>query len=196
MQKTRVRLIGKLSDSMTFLFFIAMGTIYYQQSPYVFDMLIILSLFYTVIRRPDINTASLALIVLISDIIPSVVIFISDSLNGYLLHFGLLLVHLLTAIIVFSRPFILLRAGPKVIRMNSNIAPTNQDTIMGYLYAFQTLWQLTNLIEHIIRNVSSLNPMYFYDTYKTGQFGFSILTILVLYFMTFDASKLNRNLKA
>jgi hypothetical protein len=32
-------------------------------------------------------------------------------------------------------------------------------------------------------------PILFYNYYKTGQFWFSLLTLAILYFMTFDKSK-------
>jgi hypothetical protein len=186
----------KIIDAVVFIFVIYFGIHYYRTDHLIFDLLGLASAAYISLRKPDVNTLTLVFILLIANLIPAVVIYGHGQLGGYWLYSMLSIVNVVAVIAIWARTFILLRYGPSWLQKHaSNINPNRQDTVMGLLFTFQALWQLLQFGEHLIRHRDDIglgglfgdwSPMLFYDMYKTGQFGFSVLTLLILYFLTFN----------
>jgi hypothetical protein len=191
-----VNLVFKAVDATLFITAFYLGMYFYVSNTFIFDMIGLGVIAYIAIRRPDINTLSLILILLATTVTPAVFIHSASSLNSYILHSSLLIVNVVGVILIWSRPLLLVRYGPKSIKAKMTV--NRQDWALGYLFTFQAIWQLCQFIEHAIRHRADIglggllndwSPLLFYNAYKTGQFGFSILTFLILYFMTFDKSK-------
>jgi hypothetical protein len=189
-------IVSKLADAIVFISALYFGIHFYISNALFFDLVGLAVVVYISIRRPDINTLSLILILLATTITPALLIHSASSLNNYILHPFLFIVNAIGVILIWSRPLLLIRYGPKSIKEKMTV--NRQDWALGYLFTFQAIWQLCQFIKHVIRRRSDIglgrlfvdwSPQYFYDVYEIGQFGFSILTILILYFMTFDKSK-------
>lgn len=196
------RLLVRFLDCLIFIGFFYFGSQYYQVDHKIFDLIGLGAIAYIALRKPDINTLTLIAILLAANGIPALVIYSHGQLGGYPLYSMLFLVNLIGAIAIWSRPFLILRFGPDWLKNRAqHIASNRQDQVMGLLFTFQALWQLMQFSEHVLRHLDDIGleglfgnwvPMMFYNMYKTGQFGFAILTMLILYFMTFDASKAER----
>ncbi len=192
------RIVLKLADAMVFITAIYLGVQFYISNSYFFDFIGLAVVAYIALRKPDINTITLIAILMATVLTPVVFIYSATSLNNYWLHSLLLIINIAGVVLIWMRPFLLLKYGPLFIRQNKNIAVTRQDWALGYLFTFQALWQLVLFIEHLIRHLDDIGldglfgnwtPMHFYNVYEVGQFGFSILTLMILYFLTFDKSK-------
>lgn len=194
----------KIVDTMVF-FTSIWAIIYFHQIDYfLFELISLIVMAYTVMRRSDINTITLMFILLIANIIPGLLIDRIPELSSYMWHSTLFISNTIAVIVIYFRSFILLRYGPEFVRKNDELAMTRQDRVVGFFFILQACWQLLQFIEHMIRHLEDIglsglfgdwSPMFFYDTYKTGQFGFSILTLLILYFMTSDRSKEATNVR-
>lgn len=190
-------------DFIVFAAFLYFGAKYYQIDHMMFNVIGLTTMAYLAVRKPDINTLSLISILLIASLIPAIVIYGHGQLGGYGLYSMLFLVNSLGVLIIWSRPFILMRFGPQWIKKYAgNLNSSRQDQAMGLLFSLQALWQLCQFMEHLTRHRSDIGlagtfgdwkPLMFYNMYQTGQFGFAILTFLILYFMTFEHSKRDRN---
>ncbi len=191
-------IVSKSADAIVFISAIYFGIQFYMSNSYFFDLIGLAGVAYIALRKPDINTITLILVLLVTMLTPAVFIYSAASLNNYWLHSLLLIINVAGVILIWMRPFLLLKYGPLCIKQNKNIAVTRQDWALGYLFTFQGLWQLVLLIEHVIRHLDDIGldglfgdwtPMHFYSIYEVGQFGFSIFTLMILYFLTFDKSK-------
>lgn len=193
-----------LVDVIIFAILLYLGSLYYIDNHKIYAVIAIVSMLYVAIRKSDINTLTIVPILILSETSPIVLISSPESITSYQLHFTFLLIYIATMVLIILRPFFLPKYAPKFISNNQNLTVTHQDMIMGALFLMQILWQLAQLLEHFFRHIDDIGlgrifgdwtPMFFYDIYKTGQFGFSILTLVVLYFMTFDKSKLQPKTK-
>lgn len=189
-------IVSKLADAIVFITALYFGIHFYISNALLFDLVGLAVVAYIAIRRPDINTLSLILILLATTIPPAVFIHSANSLNSYILHSSLFVINAIGVILIWSRPLLLIRYGPESIKAKMTV--NRQDWALGYLFTFQSIWQLCLFMEHVTRHRADIGlgglfgawtPRNFYDAYEVGQFGFSILTFLILYFMTFDKSK-------
>ena len=193
-----------LTDAIVFATLLYFGSLYYIDNHEIYAVIAVVSMLYVAARKSDINTLTLVPILIFSEASPIAIIPSPESITGYQLHTTFLLIYIATTILIIFRPFRLPKYGPKFIANNPNLTITHQDLIMTALFVMQTIWQVAQLLEHSIRHIDDIGlgalfggwtPMFFYDIYKTGQFGFSILTLVILYFMTFDKSKLESKTK-
>jgi hypothetical protein len=189
--------VFKIIDLLVFLTLGYFATQYYANDYIMFAMLNGLAYIYVALRKPDINTLTLIGILVIGHSIIETLNY-SITLSGYQTYTVLIFVNAAFGAAIALRPVFISKFCPEFISKNKNLTLTHQDMIMTGLLTLQVLWQLCQLVEHLARHrddigLSSLFgdwfPLFFYNMYKTGQFGFSILTLVILYFMTFDKSK-------
>lgn len=188
----------KFVDVLVFVAIVYFGVHYYQINHLVFDLIGLSGLIYIAIRKPDLNTLTVIFILFMTSAIPAIAIYGHGQLGGYSLYSTLFVVNLVGVLAIWSRPFVLLRFGPDWLRNRAaELNPTKQDQVLGILFSIQAFWQLMQFLEHLTRHRADIGlghmfddwkPMLFYNMYKTGQLSFSILTLLILYFMTFDKS--------
>ena len=192
-----------LIDAIVFTTLLYFGSMYYVDHHKIYAVIAVVSMLYVAVRKSDVNTLTLVPILIFSETFPLTIIPSPESITSYQLHTTFLLIYIVTTVLIILRSFWLPRYGPKFIANNSNLTITHQDMIMTALFLMQSIWQVTQLLEHFIRHIDDIGlgslfggwkPMFFYDIYKTGQFGFSILTLIILYFMTFDQSKLKQKI--
>jgi hypothetical protein len=190
-----------LIDAIVFATLLYFGSVHYVNNHEIYAVIAVVSMLYVAARTLDVNTLTLVPILIFSETFPLVIIPSPELITSYQLHTTFLLIYIVTTVLIILRPFWLPKYGPKFISNNQNLIITHQDMIMTALFLMQTIWQMAQLLEHFIRHIDDIGlgdlfggwkPMFFYDIYKTGQFGFSILTLITLYFMTFDQSKLER----
>lgn len=194
-------LFSKLIDFIVFVCLIYLGIQYYKTQPYVFDLIGFTALTYVAVRKSDINTLTLIIILVIADLIPILTFYLNPDISGYSFYSLLFTIDVLIILTVWLRPFILFRYGPTFIKNNKNIALTHQDSVMAIVFTLHAIFQLCLFFEHLLRHLDDIGfeglfgqwkPMFFYNMYPVAQFGFSILVLMVLYFMTFNASKMLR----
>ena len=187
----------KTVDFVVFSSLAYLASLYYVNDYMAFEIINAISMIYVASRKPDINTITLIFILMTGHLIAIALNYPVD-ISGYQTHGILVVLNATLVALAALRPVFLSKYGPKFIIENKNLILTHQDMIMTGLLTLQTVWQLCQLFEHLIRNRHDIglgglfgnwSPMLFYDTYKTGQFGFSILMLIVLYMMTFDKSK-------
>lgn len=194
------RVALKILDALVFAIFIYLGIQSYQVDHKMFDLISLLAMVYVAIRKPDINTLSLIFILFIASLIPAIFIYGNEQLGGFALYSMLFLVNIAGIIAIWSRPFMLLRYGPRnwMQQHAAAIRPNKQDQILGLLFSLQALWQLMQFLEHLIRHRNNIGletlfgnwlPMFLYNIYQTGQFGFAILTLLILFIFTRSNSR-------
>jgi hypothetical protein len=193
-----------LLDAIVFATLLYFGSLYYIGNHEIYAVIAVVSMLYVAARKSDVNTLTLVPILIFSEASPIVIIPSPEAITGYQLHATFLLIYIATIVFITLRPIWLPKHGPAFIANNQNLTTTHQDLIMTALFVMQVIWQVAQLLEHFIRHIEDIGlgeifggwtPMFFYDIYKTGQFGFSILTLVILYFMTFDKSKLEPKIK-
>jgi hypothetical protein len=83
------------------------------------------------------------------------------------------------------------RYGPKFDRENKNLTITHQDSAIALLYLAHTALPVLMLIEHIIRHLDDVDakPVFIWNIYEEIQLLLAVMGIFVLYFMTFEKSK-------
>lgn len=190
-----------LIDIGIFSTLLYLALLHYADDHKMYAIIAVISILYISLRKPDVNTLTLAPILIVSEASPIVIIPSPETITSYQLHGTFLLIYILTAIGILLRSFLLPKYAPKFIANNKNLTITHQDMVMGALFLMQVIWQFAQLLEHFIRHIDDIGlgglfgnwvPMFFYDIYKTGQFFFSVITLVILYFMTFDLSKRER----
>ncbi|MFT4926236.1 MAG: hypothetical protein ACI8WB_002334 [Phenylobacterium sp.] len=201
------KVIGKIIDLCVFSLLIYLASQYYTHDPLAFELINTLSMLYVAIRKPDINTVTLISVLVVWHFTALVLTFsdVVSVISSYQTHGTLIVFNAFLAMFIALRPVFIEKLGPKFIANNKNLKLTHQDMIMTGLLTLQMVWQICQFLEHLARHTEDIgldglfgdwSPMLFYDTYKTGQFGFSILMLIVLYFMTFDQSKTKPKPKA
>lgn len=195
---------SKSVDLAVFATLIYLGVQYYTTAPYIFDLIGFSALIYVCIRKHDINTLTLAVILALADFIPIAVFYNFPAISGYGFYALIFAIDIFVIVMVWLRPFLLVSYGPNSIRQNKYIALTHQDSIVAIIYTFHAVLQLSLFLEHLLRHLDDIGleglfgewkPMLFYNMYPVAQFGFSILVFMALYFMTFDTSKNSRQPK-
>lgn len=156
-----------------------------------FDAVNIAALLYVIFRKPDINTVSLALIILVGRVLDTFIFYGVVQLNNFVLFTVLFSFNLFGVLLIWFRPLVVTR----VYNDHDDLAVTDQDNVLGLLLLAQAVFQLLCLIEHGTRRINQWwyeNARLLYNNYELIQFVFAIGGIAILYFMTFDASKIKR----
>ncbi|MFT4926234.1 MAG: hypothetical protein ACI8WB_002332 [Phenylobacterium sp.] len=190
----------KAIDFIVFTTLAYLASQYYMHDAVAFEIIDTLAMIYVAIRKPDINTLTLIFLLMVCHFAALILTFpaVISTISGYQTHGTLIVFNAFLAILIALRPVFIEKYAPKHIAQNKNLTLTHQDMIITSLLTLQMIWQICQFLEHLARHMEDIglgglfgdwSPMLFYDTYKTGQFGFSILTLIVLYFMTFDQSK-------
>ncbi len=178
---------------------------YYVTAPNVFDVINIGALVYVMVRRPDINTVTLTLLILVGRLIDSVLLYDMEQVGGYIAYPVLFLFNVVAIVLIWFRPLLVSKYGFGRVRNHKELAVTHQDIVIGFLFTLQAIFQLLAFIEHLSRHTNDLglgsfldanwwyeNSRIIYNHYEEIQFLFAVLGLLILYFMTFDSSKIKR----
>lgn len=188
----------KLIDGIVFFLLILLGAEYFVNSSYLFDVVFTTAVLYVMMRKIDVNTITLVLLILFGYIVTSLLFLNYGHSSGYGWYSTLLIINMLMVYLIWSRPVLVAKHGPTFVRHNKALIFTQQDAIMALLFALNSVLQVLMLLEHVLRHLDDIgleglfgqwNPMFVYDNYEIGQFGFIILELVTLYFMTFDKSK-------
>jgi hypothetical protein len=190
--------ILKIVDFIVFSVLFYFGIQNYIVNPNIFDVVNIIALVYVMIRRPDVNTVTLVLIILIGRVFDSLAFFDFQNSSGYILYSTLFFMNLIAVIVIAFRPVLI----SKIMPSNKNLAVTHQDMVIGFLFTLQGVFQLIMLLEHMTRTFDVIglgeffdvewwakNSLFFYNKYEIGQFIFAVAGLVILYFMTFKRSK-------
>lgn len=192
----------KLIDVAVFIGLFYLGLEFHVDDPNIFDVVYVTAMFYVLIRKHDINTVTLVLIVMLIRLSDSVLFFDYEDFNGYVFYSTLVLINLFGVGLIWFRPWLVSNFGPNFVRNHNGLAVTHQDLMMGFLFSVQALFQLLALLEHVSRHFDDIglggifdvhwwreHSLFIYTRYEMGQFVFSVAGLAILYFMTFDASK-------
>jgi hypothetical protein len=193
-------MINKLMKLVDFVIFATLWVVayhYYRQymampdsnisDALIFDAVNIAALIFVMLRRPDVNTVSLAAILLIGRSIDALLLQNFTTMSGWFVYPVLILFNVVGVILIWFRPL-----WASKIKDSDNYAVTNQDQTMVLLFACQALFMLVMLIEHAARRMG-FEMMFFYTYFPFIQFFFTVIGVMILYFMTFDASKIKRS---
>jgi hypothetical protein len=152
----------------------------------MFDAVNIAAYLYVMLRCPDSNTVSLAAILLVGRSIDMVLFQNIMTMSGWIAYPVLMLFNAIGIILIWFRPI-----WASKIKDSDHYAVTNQDQAMVLLFACQALFILVMLLEHAARRMG-FEVLFFYELFENIQFTFTVIGIAILYFMTFDASKIKR----
>ena len=194
--------IMRLVDIAVFSILAYLAATSYVAAPNLFDLINLLALVYVACRKPDINTVSLVCLIVTGRVIDSVLFYDLINLSNYWLHSCLFLLNTVAITVIWFRPLLVARWAPQWVGDHRQLALTHQDMLLGGIFTLQAVFQLLALLEHISRHLADFgllaetdgiwwyeNSRFIFDCYQTVQFGFALLTVSVLYFMTFDAVK-------
>ena len=159
-----------------------------------FDAVYILALTYIMARRPDVNTITLALIILLSRVIDIAVFnYNLNELSGFVYYPLLLISNLVAVAAIWTRPVLFSRLSPW--KNNKNFAVTHQDNVLAMLFIFQAGFMFLLLVEHGLRRVNDWmanNFLMLYNAMPAVQLLSTIVLFAILYYMTFDKAKEKR----
>jgi hypothetical protein len=196
----------RITDITVFAILFYLGLMSYIDNPNIFDVLNTIAVLYVLVRRQDINTLTLVAILIPMHLFNGIVFFHYEQVNGYVFYAAQMASHAVAVILICFRPLVVSRVGPPALRGNKNLAVTQQDLLMGFVLTIQAIFQGLALLEHVSRHFADIglgnvldaqwwfeNSRLIYNHYETGQFMFTVTALIILYFMTFDASKIERN---
>ncbi len=195
----------KAADLVVFSILAYLAAQYYVVNSNMFDAINIGALAYVMIRRPDINTVTLTLLILAGRLIDSVLLYDMQQVGGYIAYPVLFLFNVVAIVLIWFRPLLVSKYGVGRMRNHKELAVTHQDIVIGFLFTLQAIFQLLAFIEHLSRHLDDIglaqvldanwwyeNSRIIYNHYEEIQFLFAVLGLLILYFMTFDSSKIKR----
>jgi hypothetical protein len=194
--------LNKAVDITIFIALLYCGFHFYEVNPNTFDIISITAMAYIVIRKPDINTITLILILMIERIADAIILFNFEQINAYIFYLSVATANMLIVVLILFRPWAASNYGPKSMRDNKNLAVTHQDMVLGFVLSIAVVFQLLALAEHTLRHLGDIgldglfgdwSPMFIRDIYQSMLFGFSIINFIILFYMTFDASKYKRH---
>jgi hypothetical protein len=188
----------KSIDALAFAGLIYLNIQYYGD--HYFYLISILAMLYIMVRRRDINTISLVIIILIPELtnLPIFPFNPSQFSNSYLQYSSFAIMNAMIVMFTWLRPKLLLKYGGSLIKDQQTLHTTYQDVFIGVTYGLHTLFQVAYLLEHLIRHLDDIGleglfghwePMLIYNMYPIQQFGYTIFALAGLYYMTFDISK-------
>jgi hypothetical protein len=160
-----------------------------------FDGVIFTALLYVMVRRPDVNTITLAMICMIGRVIDVLLLNYNIEQLGGFVHYPLLMVINLAALAAtWTRPVLFSKIWPW--KNNPHFAVTHQDNALGIVFSFQALFMFLLLVEHTLRRINDWmmeNFLFLYNILPFVQFLSTIVVFGILFYMTFDASKIKRS---
>ena len=188
----------KVIDALAFLIFGAFALYHFQLyrvtmvdfHGHLFEVTTITALIYTMVRKRDVNTVTLGLIVLTIFLIGNMPFFSSMATSGFSVYLVYFLFNLLAVVLIWLRPFLFSRLSSWGSEQDMHI--TRQDRYMWATYALNALFMLAMLIEHGLRKIDQSwheNARFLYNRFELIQLIFIAFGLLVFYYMTFDASK-------
>lgn len=185
----------KFIDAIVFTGIFLLAVKYLESQPNIFDILSIAAMVYVMIRNPDVNTVTLISIILLARVLDSIIFADYQSLNVYIYYITIAAANAAMVLVVWVRPLLVAKYGPKFVRKNPRLTITHQDSMVALLYMAYTVLALLMLGEHTIRHMDSLdlNPMFIYNAYEEIYLVLTVLSMAVLYFMTFEKSKERSN---
>jgi hypothetical protein len=197
--------ILKVFDAVLFIGLLYFIYVSYTSNLNLFDFIGLLAIVYVMIRRPDVNTVTLGVLLLSVRLFDSLVFYDYENTNAYVFYSALIIINLIVVVAIWFRSFITANYGPARLRHHKDLAVTHQDLVIVYVFLCQAAFQLFALLEHITRHFDNVglgglfdvnwwrqNSMFIYNLYPEVQMTFSIVGLGILYYMTFDASKYNR----
>lgn len=192
-----------LIDFLVFSVLLYFGALFYITEPSLFDTVHIIALVYVMVRRFDVNTVTLVIIILVAKVAESLIFADISQFNGYTFHASLILFGIVCLFTVGLRPLLVSRLLPRSSKLQLNLTVTHQDLVIGFAIIAQTLFHTLMLFEASLRNIGTFdftntfdqqwwfeNARLLYDNYKSIQFGLAMLGIVVLYAMTVDVKQL------
>ena len=179
-----------LIDATVFISLFMLAVHYFTLNPNVFDILIIVAMAYVMVSNRDINTVSLISIIATAKLLESVIFYYYTEVNPYFFYTFFAVANYMMVKVVHVRFLILFRYGPSFIRHNKKLTFTHQDAMMGWVFSASAALPACMLVEHSIRHLDWFNfkPMFFYTLYQPAQLLLAVITILVLYLMTYPKS--------
>ena len=179
-----------LIDATVFIALFMLAVHYFALNPNIFDLITIAALGYVMVSNRDINTVTLIAIIAIVRVIDSVIFYDYAAMNPYLYYVTVAMVNYSLVHVVHVRFLVLFRYGPSFIRHHKKLAFTHQDAMMGWVFSASAALPALMLVEHSIRHLDWFNfkPMFIYTLYQPAQLVLAIITILVLYLMTYPKS--------
>lgn len=186
-----------LIDATVFIVLFILAVHYFTLNPNIFDVLAIVAMAYVMVSNRDINTVSLITIIATAKLLESVIFYNYTMVNPYFFYAFFAAANYMMVKIVHVRFLVLFRYGPSFIRHHKKLTFTHQDAMMGWVFSASAALPALTLVEHSIRHLDWFNfkPMFFYTLYKPGQLLLTIITILVLYLMTYPKSAEARDKK-
>ena len=159
-----------------------------------FDAVYVLALTYIMARRPDVNTITLALIILLSRVIDTVIFNYNLAESSGFVYYPLLLISNLVAVAaIWTRPVLFSKLS--LWKNSKNFAITHQDDVLAMLFIFQAGFMFLLLVEHGLRRVNDWmanNFLMLYNAMPAVQLLSTIVLFAILYYMTFDKAKEKR----
>lgn len=164
---------------------------YRETNAHTFDLISVVAMIYVMARNPDVNTVTLVSIIIVARVLDSFVLAGYQNLNPYFFYMTIAAGNAAMVMVVWVRPLLVAKYGPKFVRNHPRLTITHQDSMIALLYMAYTILPLMMLIEHIIRHLDdlTLNPIYVYNAYEEIHLLLAVLGMAVLYFMTFEKSK-------
>lgn len=181
----------KIIDVIVFASIFIVAAQYLETHPNIFDIISVVAMFYIMARVPDVNTVTLVSIILVARIIDSLIFADYQNLNPYFFYSLIAVGNIVMVGIVWARPLLVAKYSPKFLRENKRLTITHQDSFIALLYMAYAILPVIMLIEHIIRHLDDVafKPTIVYNAYEEINLLLAALSMLVLYFMTFEKSK-------
>ena len=192
-----------LIDFFVFAVLTYFAALFYVTEPSIFDTVHIIALLYVMVRRFDVNTVTLVLVILTVKIAESLIFADISGFSGYTFHASIMLLSFVCVFVVSLRAYIVSQLLPSSSKLQQNLTVTHQDLVIGFTFLAQAMVQLLMLFEASLRNIGDFdftgtldqqwwfeNARLLYDNYKSIQFGLAMLGILVLWLMTVDVKQL------
>ena len=189
----------KLFDLTAFCIFGYFAIHYYQLyastqvniAAYKFDLVYVAAVLFVMARRRDINTLTLGVTILVVRAVARLLLLDMHGLSGFVVYPLFLLIDVIAIQLIWFRPVIFSKYIDP-FKGRFGYAITNQDEVVWVLYALNAVFMLLMTLEHASRKINSWfyeNSRILYNSYETIQFIFMIGSLIVLYYMTYDASK-------
>lgn len=156
----------------------------------LFSLINIAAAIYTVLRRRDLNTVTLAIIFIGITCISRILLMDPTNSTGFYAYTIYALLDLLAVGLIWFRPILFSSIKPWKGKQGFHV--TKQDNVMWMIYAANGIFMLLMLLEHATRRINPWwyeNSRILYNHYEVIQMIFIVGGLMTLYFMTFEKSK-------
>lgn len=189
---------SKVIDALAFLTFGAFALYHFQlyratmvdYHGHLFELTTAIAVIYTMLRKRDVNTVTLGLIVLTTYLVGNMPFFSSMSTSGFSVYLVFFIFNCFAVVLIWLRPLLFSRITPWWRTQDMRI--TRQDRYMWVTYALNGVFMLAMFIEHGLRKIDDSwheHARFLYDRFELIQLIFLMVGLLIFYYMTFDASK-------